>query len=110
MPSPDRPAVSGMPVVRKVALFEITTLDQVTDGQKGGFYKEIKTKKIKECQSNSEGCFAFIIKPGRYSLFVWEKGEWYANSVGDKGEIMAVEVKENELTEVEFQINHAAVY
>jgi len=110
MPSPDRPAPSGIPAKRKIAAFEITTLDQVENGKQTGFYSRILTKKIADVQSNAEGCFLMTLKPGRYSLFVWENGEWYANGFGANGEIFEVEVKENEVNEIQFSINYGAVY
>lgn len=110
MPSPDRPAPTGNPVIRKIAAFELTTLEQVENGKQAGFYSKIFTQKIVEAVSNEKGCFNIKLKPGRYSLFVWENGGWYANGFGGNGEIFEVEVKENEVTEIQFSINHSAVY
>lgn len=110
MPSPDKTPHVAQGVKRRIALFEVTTLEQVETGTKAGFYSKIATKKWKETESDAQGCFILKAKVGRYSLFVWEKGEWYANSFGPNGEIFEVEIKENEVTPVEFSINHAAVY
>lgn len=110
MPSPDRPAPTRIPVKRKIAAFELTTLEQVENGKQTGFYSKIFTKKIEEVLSNEKGCFTMTLEPGRYSLFVWENGEWYANGFGGNGEIFEVEVKEKEVTEIQFSINHSAVY
>lgn len=110
MPSPEKPAPQGQPVIRKIGLFALTTLEQTTEGQSSGFFQSVKTKKLAECVSDANGCFAFSLPPGKYSVLVWEKGQWYANNVGANGEIFEVEVKENELTLVDFPINYAATY
>lgn len=110
MPSPERPAPQGQPVIRKIAVFALTTLEQTNEGQSAGFYQSVKTKKMAEVVSDANGCFAASLPPGKYSIMVWEKGQWYANNVGGNGEIFEVEVKENALTMVDFPINYAATY
>lgn len=110
MPSPERPVPQGQPVIRKIAFFTLTTLEQTKEGQSPGFYQTVNTKKMAEVVSDANGCFATSLPPGKYSVMVWEKGQWYANNVGGNGEIFEVEVKENALTLVDFPINYAATY
>jgi hypothetical protein len=112
MPSPEAPNRSskGKGVARRIAFFELTKVDQAEEGRQGGFFKNIKTKIIKETFSNSEGCFVVALPPGKYSMMVWEEGFWYANSYSGDGQIMEVEVSEGRQTEVEFRINHSAFY
>jgi hypothetical protein len=110
MPSPGKPANNGRPVVREIGIFELTRQNQTEEGAGGGFYKKIRTKKIRRAWSGKDGCFAVELPPGRYSFFVREKGQWYANSLGGDGEIYEVEVKAEEVTEIEFRINHSAYF
>lgn len=112
MPSPtatDRPG-KGIGVARKIGFFELTKAEQAEEARQGGFFKNIKTRLLKETRSDAQGCFAVSLPPGIYSMMVWEEGFWYANSFTGDGRIMEVEVKEGEQTQVEFRINHSAVY
>jgi len=110
MPSPESKPNVGSGVVRQIAFFEPTRMDQVTEGKSSTFYKNIKTKKICQVTSDKNGCFLARLKPGKYSMMVKEEGQWYANSFGPNGEIFEIEVKANEVTEVEFRINHKAAF
>jgi len=110
MPSPGK--VSGSPagVAREIGFFELTRTDQTEEGQDAGFYKKLKTRLIKKTHSGKDGCFIVRLKPGRYSMLVREKGEWYANSLGGNGEIQEVMVARDSVTEVQFRITYAAFF
>lgn len=110
MPSPGKVTGSPAGVAREIGFFELTRTDQAEEGQDAGFYKKLKTRLIKRTHSGKDGCFALRLKPGRYSMFVREKGEWYANSLGDNGEIHEVMVAKDSVTEVQFRITYAAVF
>jgi len=110
MPSPGSPPKISNGVARTIGIFALTRLEDTEAGQKIGFYKKIKTKRIAQIKSRKDGCFAIKLPPGRYSLFVREKGEWYANSFGGEGEIFEIVIKSNEITETEFRINHSAYF
>ena len=110
MPSPGKVTGSPAGVAREIGFFELTRTDQAQEGQDAGFYKKLKTRLIKRTHSGKDGCFAVRLKPGRYSMLVREKGEWYANSLGGNGEIHEVVVAKDSLTEVQFRITYAAVF
>jgi len=110
MPSPDKTTGSPAGVVREIGFFELTHIDQAEEGQEAGFYKNLKTKLIKRTFSGKDGCFAVQLKQGRYSMFVKEKGEWYANSLGGNGEIFEVVVSKGMVTEIQFRITYAAFF
>jgi hypothetical protein len=110
MPSPDKATGSPAGVAREIGFFELTRIDQAQEGQDAGFYKNLKTKLIKRTHSGKDGCFAVRLKPGRYSMLVKEKGEWYANSLGGNGEIHEVVVAKDTVTEIQFRITYAAVF
>jgi hypothetical protein len=110
MPSPDKTTGSPAGVAREIGFFELTRIDQAEEGQDAGFYKKLKTRLIKLTHSGKDGCFAVRLKPGRYSMLVREKGEWYANSLGGNGEIHEVVVAKDTVTEIQFRITYAAVF
>jgi len=111
MPSPSNTTKSsGAAARRTLGIFELTKENQTEPGRKGGFYKNLKTRKIKSVCSGRDGCFAVRLRPGHYSLFVKEGNEWYANSITGDGDIMEVIVKEGEVTPVEIRISHRAVF
>jgi hypothetical protein len=110
MPSPDGKPKVGNGVKREIGFFELTKTDQTIEGKGPGFYKMLQTKLFFRTSSDVDGCFAAELPPGKYSMFVKEEGQWYANSLGGEGEIFEVEVKMNEITPVTFNINHSAFY
>lgn len=112
MPSPQAPGKpsSGKGVRRKIAFFKPTKMDQAEEARPGGFYKNVKSRLVKQTESNGEGCFAIDLEPGKYSMMVWEEGNWYANSYSTNGTIMEVEVLADQQIIVEFKINHSAFY
>lgn len=110
MPSPDRPANPGTGVSREIGIFEATRETDVVKGRASGFYKKIKTKRIIKFWSNNQGCFAAALMPGRYSILVKEEGQWYANQFDGEGYIFPFEVKEGEVTQLNFRISHKAAF
>jgi len=100
----------GNGVKREIGFFELTKENQTEAGKGAGFFKKIKTCKILRVYSDKDGCFIARLKPGKYSMFVKEENEWYANSYGPNDEIFEVVVKEGEVISVEFVINHSASY
>jgi hypothetical protein len=110
MPSPEGKPKVGIGVKREIAFFEPTRDDQTEQGKGPGFYKKIYTKRVLRLFSDNQGCFVAKLKPGKYSMFVKEEGQWYANSFGPNNEIFEVEVKAGEVSELEFRINHGAAF
>ena len=110
MPSPGAKPKQGIGVKREIGFFELTREDQTIKGKGAGFYNKIKTKRILRVYSDKEGCFIASLKPGKYSMLVKEEGQWYANSFGPNNEIFEVEVKDGEVSVVEFKISHKAAF
>jgi hypothetical protein len=109
MPSPDAPPQgSGRGVQRELFIHELTNMQQVTG--EPPFYSQIQTKMVKKVVSDENGAFAVELKPGKYSLFVKEKDSYYANLFDGQNNIYPVEVKEKQVAEVEFIIDHQATY
>ncbi|WP_114777501.1 carboxypeptidase regulatory-like domain-containing protein [Botryobacter ruber] len=110
MPSPDVPRTSNKRgVQRQVFIYELTNASQVTTTE-GVFYSNIKTKQVAQVTTDANGNFSVSLKPGRYSIFTKEPKGLYANLFDGQNNIFPVEVKEGEVTEVEFLVNYDAVY
>lgn len=110
MPSPDAPPSKGpRGVERTVYIYELTNSSQTTS-QDGVFHTAIQTKLITQVKTDTNGNFAVRLEPGRYSLFTKEEQGLYANLLDGDMNIFPVEVKEGEVTTVEFLVNYNAFY
>ncbi|EJF11770.1 hypothetical protein [Pontibacter sp. BAB1700] len=110
MPSPDAPPSSGRKgVERTVYIYELTNSSQTTS-KDGVFHTAIKTNLIKQVKTDANGNFAISLEPGRYSLFTKEQDGLFANLFDGEMNIFPVEVKEGEVTTVEFLVNYDAFY
>ncbi|HEY4652048.1 MAG TPA: carboxypeptidase regulatory-like domain-containing protein [Pontibacter sp.] len=110
MPSPDAPPASGKRgVQRTVYVYELTNASQATT-QNGVFHTNIQTNLVSQVVTDANGYFAVALVPGKYSLFTKEEQGLYANLFDGEMNIFPVEVKEGELTTIEFLINYRASY
>lgn len=100
----------GTGVSREIGIFELTNVKNVVEDAKPGFYKSIQTKKVKSLVSDADGCFAISLPPGRYSMFVKEEEQWYANDFTGDGDIFEVVVLQKQTTEIQFKITHKATF
>lgn len=100
------------PVVREVRIHELTHTDYVvrTSRPYSAFYDEINTKLISTVCSDSDGFFEVNLPVGHYSLFVVEDTLFYSNSSDGYGNLSPVEVKDNEVVEIRFDITYKALY
>lgn len=109
MPGPDRPEDGGRPVEREVHIYELTKTSQV-ESDENQFITKISTNLIKVVKSDSTGCFQAELAPGRYSVFVMEKGNLYANLFDGEGNIFPVKIDKGEVTKIDFEITYAATF
>ncbi|MFD2246505.1 carboxypeptidase-like regulatory domain-containing protein [Pontibacter ruber] len=110
MPSPDAPQTSGKRgVARTLYIYELTNGTQATT-QEGVFHTNIQTKLVTQVVTDANGNFAVSLKPGKYSLFTKEEKGLYANLFDGENNVFPVEVKEGQVTTVEFLINYNASY
>lgn len=110
MPSPGKGSPVRNGVEREIGIFLPANLNEATKGQSDCFFKKTGSKLVKRIKTDKDGCFALALMPGRYSIFVREKNEWYANSFDGEGGIFQFEVFPDSLTRVDFRINHGAWY
>lgn len=109
MPSPDVPPSKGRGVQRTLYIYELTNSNQAktTDGV---FHTNIQTNLVTQVVTDANGNFAVSLKPGKYSLFSKEEKGMFANLFDGEMNINPVEVKEGQVTNVEFLINYQASY
>ncbi|WP_420155175.1 carboxypeptidase regulatory-like domain-containing protein [Siphonobacter sp.] len=108
MPSPDRPASVVKGVKREVWIYQLTNQNQTE--QQEGFYRNIRTKRVKKVVTDASGRFKVKLAPGRYSLFTKEPQGLWANLMDGQGNIFPVTVRKGKYEEIQFEINYAAVF
>ncbi|TXK45335.1 carboxypeptidase regulatory-like domain-containing protein [Pontibacter qinzhouensis] len=110
MPSPDVPRSSGKKgVQRQVFIYQLTKGAQATTID-GVFHTNIQTNLVTQVVTDANGYFAVSLEPGHYSVFSKEEQGLFANLFDGEGHIFPVEVKQGEVTPVEFLINYNATY
>lgn len=111
MPGPDMPKPAPMPYANKlVGIFPLTKLNETVEGQSAGFYRQLKNKPLQVVKTNKQGCYQVRIMPGTYSIMVWERNQWYANSFQGGGEINPVTVTAGQIANLDLEVNYTAVY
>ena len=110
MPSPDAPQSTPKGVKTTLYIYSLTNISEVSRERSSGFYKSISTELVKEIQTDEEGYFKTIIKPGMYSLFVKKGNLLFSSQFDEKNNIHPVEVKSGKMAEVIFKANYNAVY
>jgi hypothetical protein len=111
MPSPDEPVASlkSSPVEREIYVYALTNQAQ-TESPEDRFYSNIKTKLIARVKSGKDGKFKIKLPIGNYSLFAKETKGLYANRFDGAMNIFPVRVERNKWSNIEFFIDHQAVY
>ena len=95
------------PVKRKIMIYERTKYDQV-EQKDWVFYTEIKTKFIAAVESNDEGFYEIKLSPGKYSVFIEEKGLLYGRTFDSEGYISSVEVESGKSIKHNLMIDYAS--
>lgn len=96
-------------VARTVYIFELTSPDQSTpSGVETVFFTAITSRLVDSTLSDNRGFFQVRLTQGRYSIFVRERGLYYANGRDSEWNINPVTVTAGALTKVQFNIYHAA--
>lgn len=110
MPGPGVALPSPKKVSRTIGFFSLTNYSAVVVGDDAGFFKDLGKKPIKSIESGADGQYKVDLKPGYYSVLVWENGQWYANLTNEKMDINPVEVKKDSSIKLDILINYKAVY
>lgn len=110
MPSPDRAPAAPMGMKATVCVYELTNMSQVVRVDQGASYTSIKTKLVKEVESDSKGKFKVKLKPGKYSLFIKTDKGFYSNGFDGENNINPVEVIKKKMSKVELRYDYGATY
>jgi hypothetical protein len=88
-------------------VYELTQRDQVVAN--GSLFNNIKTHIVAKTQSNQDGHYEIALQVGRYSVFVEEAGQLYANNFDGQGNINPVEVKKGSVTTLNLTVSNNTV-
>lgn len=108
MPAPGRKLSPGQPVIREIAVYQLTNVSDVKNDN--GIFSAIKTASVAKTRSNAKGYFELALPVGQYSVFVVEKEGLYANYFNGKGSISPVEVLKDSLTQKDIYISNKAIF
>ena len=97
-------------VQRTVYIYELTTMEDADQIGYAPFFSNIYTNLITTAESDAGGFFQVTLEPGRYSLFIKEGDNYYANSFGGGREIFPVTVTAGEVIEVLINITTEASF
>jgi hypothetical protein len=79
------------PVKRRISVYAYTTTGNVTGTLPA--YDAVNTTLIAEADADAEGFFQVSLAPGKYSVFIREKGKFYARSFDGTDGINPAEVE-----------------
>lgn len=108
MPSPGKKTGLGQPVSRVILVYQLTTREQARAN--GSYFDQIQSKLIAKGQSDSKGDYSIALPPGKYSIFVADSNQLYANNIDGKGNINPVAVKKDSISNSDITISSQAVY
>jgi hypothetical protein len=113
MPSPDKKTNGGKPVLRKIHIYQLTTLKE-TVGE-SPLFTAVKTKLVATITTNKEGYFQCKLPIGKYSIFTEEEADplkklFFANLFEGNGEITPFEIEVAKVTNINININYKAFY
>ncbi len=96
---------------KTILIFNKTHLkDVIPESTTSTFYTTVRTHFVDSVISDQNGYFSCSLLPGEYSLFVREKGIFYANTTDGEGFILPVKVEKGKVTEVNIRIDYKATY
>jgi len=101
---------NGIPVQRMVLIFEATTKEQVETSNISTLYSKVNNQLIEKIDTDENGEFMITLAPGKYSLFVQEKEDLFANVFDGQGIINPVTVEAGKFTDIVIKVNYKAVF
>jgi hypothetical protein len=95
-----------------IYIFELTNTSQVTGAEGSPYYSAIKTRMVRQADTDSNGYFKVLLPPGRYSVFTKKGSLFYAGRRDDRNNIAPVEVTPGKMTRVDCRVesDHGPVY
>ena len=110
MPSPDRsPAKESSPALRTIYIYSLTKLSEI-EGE-APLFSKVSTRLIAKVKTNKDGYFQCKLAPGKYSIFTLEEeGKFFGNLFDGEGNITPFEVKAEEVTRYDINVNYKAAF
>lgn len=103
------PAITdGQPVIRTVEVYELTNLDQVNGTPP--LFDKINTTLIAKTETNKRGEFKISLPVGKYSVFIREKDQYFANRFDAQNIIQAIDVQQDTWSKMDITINYSASF
>jgi hypothetical protein len=104
MPSPHRKPGPHKGIRSTIYVFTLTGNDQVIRLEGSPFYySAIKTRMVRQVDTDSNGYFNLLLPAGAYSIFTKKGDLFYASRRDDKNNIAPVEVLPGKMTRVDCQ-------
>ncbi len=109
------PMIGAAPSVPKgilttVLVYEPTNISQVTRSGNSSLYTAITTKLVASVQTDSTGAFTLALAPGRYSVFIKQGKQFYANLFDAQNNMAVFTVEAEQLTKVNLIVSSSAVF
>jgi hypothetical protein len=93
------------PVSRTIMIYDYTTTNEV-DGW-GPSYKAVRSRLVAQCIADKDGFFQVAVNPGKYSIFIKENDNFYANSYDGQGGIQSITVKNDSVNIITLVLDYA---
>jgi len=93
------------PVSRTIMIYDYTLSNEV-DGW-GPIYKSVHSKLIAQCNADQDGFFQVAVDPGKYSIFIKENDNFYANSGDGQGGIQPIIVMADSVSIITLVLDYA---
>lgn len=95
------------PVKRRIRIYDYTLMSQTTnDG--ATVFSQVFTDLKATADCDSEGFYQVKMLPGKYSLFIEEKGKLYANGLDGDGGINSLVVQPDNVSRANLKIIYAS--
>jgi hypothetical protein len=93
-----------------VLVYEPTNISDAEPQTPTPLYTLIRTKQVASVNTDSVGYFKIQLPVGKYSLFIKQGNQFFANSYDQFNNIALFEVRASSFTEVKLTVNKAATY
>ena len=98
------------PLQCTLVIFEPTNIRNTDPQTPTNIYTSIHTKQVASVNSDSTGFFKIQLPIGKYSLFIKQGDQFFANMFDQFNNIALFEVLPSKFTEVKLTVNKAAAY
>jgi hypothetical protein len=93
------------PITNTVQIYAYATTNNVY-GQ-GPFFDSVDVEMLMEVSPDAEGFFQFPLDTGVYSVFILEKGKYYANSYNGQGGVNSITIYSDSVSRLNMVLDYA---